>query len=118
MLNTGFLEKFIHEFHSVHNRIQYDEYHLYPVDKHLLRTVQTVKKFGTAKESSLEPLCDKLYRNLKEKRLLLWAALLHDIGKMGIPDSILLKPGPLSEDEIRQVQEIVQAHEGAKGRDS
>ena len=26
-------------------------------------------------------------------------ALLHDIGKMGIPDSILQKPGPLSEDE-------------------
>jgi PAS domain S-box-containing protein len=26
-------------------------------------------------------------------------ALLHDIGKMGIPDSILLKPGALSEDE-------------------
>jgi response regulator RpfG family c-di-GMP phosphodiesterase len=28
-------------------------------------------------------------------------ALLHDIGKMGIPDSILLKPGPLTEDEWR-----------------
>ena len=26
-------------------------------------------------------------------------ALLHDIGKMGVPDSILLKPGPLSDDE-------------------
>ena len=26
-------------------------------------------------------------------------ALIHDIGKMGIPDSILLKPGPLTEDE-------------------
>jgi HD-GYP domain-containing protein (c-di-GMP phosphodiesterase class II) len=26
-------------------------------------------------------------------------AILHDIGKMGIPDSILLKPGPLTEDE-------------------
>jgi PAS domain S-box-containing protein len=26
-------------------------------------------------------------------------ALLHDIGKMGIPDNILLKPGPLSADE-------------------
>jgi HD-GYP domain-containing protein (c-di-GMP phosphodiesterase class II) len=24
---------------------------------------------------------------------------LHDIGKMGVPDSILLKPGPLTEDE-------------------
>lgn len=28
-----------------------------------------------------------------------WGALLHDIGKMGIPDSILLKPGPLTDDE-------------------
>lgn len=25
--------------------------------------------------------------------------LLHDIGKMGVPDSVLLKPGPLSDDE-------------------
>jgi [protein-PII] uridylyltransferase len=81
MLNTGFLEKFIPEFDSVHNRIQYDQYHLYPVDKHLLRTVQTVKKFGTAKDSSLEPLCQKIYRKLRRKKLLLWAALLHDIGK-------------------------------------
>jgi putative nucleotidyltransferase with HDIG domain len=26
-------------------------------------------------------------------------ALLHDIGKMGVPDNILLKPGPLTDDE-------------------
>jgi len=81
MLNTGFLEKTIPEFGGIRNRIQYDEYHLYPVDKHLLRSVQTVKKFGTDRDSSLEPLCEKIYRNLKRKKLLLWAALLHDIGK-------------------------------------
>ena len=28
-----------------------------------------------------------------------WGALLHDIGKMGVPDGILLKPGPLTEEE-------------------
>ena len=28
-----------------------------------------------------------------------WGALLHDIGKMGIPDNILLKPGPLTDEE-------------------
>ncbi len=31
--------------------------------------------------------------------LLLNAAPLHDVGKIGIPDGILLKPGPLTEDE-------------------
>ncbi len=28
-----------------------------------------------------------------------WGALLHDIGKLGVPDSILLKPGTLSDEE-------------------
>ena len=28
-----------------------------------------------------------------------WGALLHDIGKMGVPDQILNKPGPLTEEE-------------------
>jgi putative two-component system response regulator len=31
--------------------------------------------------------------------LLLHAAPMHDVGKLGIPDQILLKPGPLSDDE-------------------
>ena len=32
-------------------------------------------------------------------RQIYWGALLHDIGKVGIPDAILLKQGPLTEDE-------------------
>ncbi len=81
MMNTGFLAKFIPEIKAIVNRIQYDEYHIYPVDKHLLRTVQTIKNFGTSKDTSNDPLYGKLYKQLTGKKLLLWAALLHDIGK-------------------------------------
>jgi len=31
-------------------------------------------------------------------------ALVHDIGKIGVPDSILLKPGPLNAEEERQMR--------------
>ncbi|MGA2796079.1 MAG: diguanylate cyclase [Thermoguttaceae bacterium] len=39
--------------------------------------------------------------------LLETAALLHDIGKIGVPDAILLKPGPLNTDEWK----VINAHE-------
>jgi response regulator RpfG family c-di-GMP phosphodiesterase len=35
-------------------------------------------------------------------------AYLHDIGKLGIPDAILLKPGPLTADEWKLMQQHVQ----------
>jgi [protein-PII] uridylyltransferase len=120
MLNTGFLVRFIPEFHNIINRIQYDEYHLYPVDKHLLRTVHTVKNFGSKKENSLEPLCGQVYRELKNKKLLLWAALLHDVGKgddnddhaakgAGIIKKILAKKG-LKAADVASVEFLVQNH--------
>jgi len=39
---------------------------------------------------------------------LMLATMLHDIGKLGIPDSILLKPGKLTEEEY----EIMKNHPG------
>lgn len=38
-------------------------------------------------------------------RMIFLASALHDVGKIGLPDAILSKPGPLSQDERRQMQE-------------
>ncbi len=47
-------------------------------------TVQLAKALGASEE---------------ELRMFRYGAMLHDIGKIGIPDAILLKPGQLTEDE-------------------
>jgi len=46
-------------------------------------------------------LADALGVSEGEKRDMFHGALLHDLGKIGIPDSILLKPAPLTNDEWR-----------------
>jgi [protein-PII] uridylyltransferase len=120
MLNTGFLIRFIPEFKKISDRIQYDEYHLYPVDRHLLRTVQNIKRFGTSQGVSNYPLCNDIYKRLKKRHLLLWAALLHDIGKgetgvshsisgAEIAASILIKKGYPDED-VETVSFLIKEH--------
>jgi PAS domain S-box-containing protein len=41
---------------------------------------------------------------LEQVREVRWAALLHNVGKVAIPEEILRKPGPLSADELALVQ--------------
>jgi HD-GYP domain-containing protein (c-di-GMP phosphodiesterase class II) len=40
----------------------------------------------------------------EETEMLLLAASLHDVGKIGVPDHILLKPGRLTEDEFEYIK--------------
>ncbi len=119
MLTTGFLTAFIPEFERITHRIQYDEYHLYPVDKHLLRTLQTIHDLAGPGDDA-EPLFARIYREVKGKRLLLWAALLHDIGKASSAEDhsaagaelcrgILASKG-LSPEEVAVVAFLVREH--------
>jgi PAS domain S-box-containing protein/putative nucleotidyltransferase with HDIG domain len=46
-------------------------------------------------------LAEKMGVSAEEQVHMRRGALLHDIGKMGVPDSILMKPGPLTSEEWR-----------------
>jgi len=64
---------------------------------------------GTAAHSqTVGRLCEIMARELgfdedRVERLRL-AGILHDIGKIGVPDSILCKPGPLTSEEMEQMR--------------
>ena len=49
-------------------------------------------------------VCEQLRIAPADARLIRLGALLHDIGKIGIPESILRKPGPLTTDEASVMQ--------------
>jgi len=64
-------------------------------EKHTHRVAETARHIGV-KLGLPERALDALYRG----------GIIHDIGKIGVPDAILLKPGPLASDEVR----IMRAH--------
>jgi len=72
MLETGLLSAYLPEFSRILALAQHDVYHVFTVDRHLLRTVAEIKKIG-AEETP--------FAGTESSQVLLLAALLHDIGK-------------------------------------
>lgn len=69
---------------------------------HIRRTQFIVRKL--AEEMSVESRFAPFFPNPEIIEEYAIAAPLHDIGKVGIPDSILRKPGPLTPDERQEMQ--------------
>lgn len=49
-------------------------------------------------------ICSKLSKEYYNKNMIQFAALLHDIGKIGIPESILYKSGKLNDEEFSTIK--------------
>ena len=79
MYETGFLEALIPEFGGIRDRVQFDAYHVFPVERHSLETVKHLKSLTKEKDILLLDI----YSDLTNPESLFLAGLFHDIGKVG-----------------------------------
>lgn len=86
MNDAGVLGRFIPEFGRVVGMMQFNMYHHYTVDEHLIRTVGMLTDIERGGASSEVPLSTELIKTVQNRRVLYVAAFLHDIGKGRVED--------------------------------
>ncbi len=76
--------------------------------KALSSSIEAKDVYTVGHSKRVEELCEGMATvlDLSAKRMetLRYAALLHDVGKIGIPEAILNKPGPLNKEEREQIR--------------
>ena len=81
MNECGVLGRFIPSFRRIVAMMQFNMYHHYTVDEHLLRTVGILAKIDNGKLAEEHPMSHAILPDIEDKIPLYVAALLHDIAK-------------------------------------
>jgi len=81
MNEAGVLGRFIPEFGKIVAMMQFNMYHHYTVDEHLIRTVDILSEIDKGRAEELHPLANKLISGIEDREALYLAVLLHDIAK-------------------------------------
>jgi [protein-PII] uridylyltransferase len=81
MNRFGILSRYIPAFAHVTGQMQFDLFHIYTVDAHILQVVRNLRRFRY--EASLEqfPIAASLFQQFKRLEILYLAALFHDLTK-------------------------------------
>lgn len=78
-LETGLLERFIPEFKQVRHLAQFDMFHRYSVDYHILKAIESLEDITAGGKVSEELI--RLWRAQEDLEVIKLALLLHDLGK-------------------------------------
>lgn len=81
MNETGVLGRFIPDFGRIVAMMQFNMYHHYTVDEHLIQTVGIIAKIELGNLEEDHPLATEIFPHVQNSRLLYVTALLHDIAK-------------------------------------
>ena len=90
MNEAGVLGRFVPEFGKVVSMMQYNMYHHFTVDEHLVRTVGEISAIEHGADAESLPLSTQLFAKISNRRVLYVAAFLHDIAKGSDGDHSLL----------------------------
>ncbi|SEP99134.1 UTP--GlnB (protein PII) uridylyltransferase, GlnD [Ectothiorhodospira magna] len=81
MNRYGVLPAYLPAFGLIVGRMQYDLFHIYTVDEHILGVIRNLRRFAVAEKDSELPECARLFRQIPRPELLYLAGLFHDIAK-------------------------------------
>ena len=81
MNEAGVLGRFVPEFGRVVSMMQFNMYHHYTVDEHLIRTVGVLSDIEHGAAAEPHPLSTSIFKTIQHRRSLYVAAFLHDIAK-------------------------------------
>lgn len=81
MNSYGVLARYLPSFDHIVGRMQFDLFHIYTVDEHILMVLRYVRRLGDPNQIHEVPRASAIYQALRKPELLYLAALFHDIGK-------------------------------------
>jgi [protein-PII] uridylyltransferase len=81
MNEAGLLGKFVPEFGRVVAMMQFNMYHHYTVDEHLLRSLGALAEIEAGRHASELPVAHEIMPMIRNRRILHVAVFLHDVAK-------------------------------------
>ncbi|WP_134496900.1 [protein-PII] uridylyltransferase [Microvirga pakistanensis] len=119
MNEAGVLGRFVPDFGRIVAMMQFNMYHHYTVDEHLIRSIGVLTEIEAGQLGNEHPLANQIFGTIQNRRALYVAVFLHDIAK-GRPEdhsiagaAIARKLGPrfgLTEAETNTVAWLIEHH--------
>lgn len=81
MNRYGVLAAYIPAFENIVGLMQYDLFHVYTVDEHILMVIRNLRRLTVERFADELPLCSELIQRIPKREILYLAALFHDICK-------------------------------------